>query len=312
MAASRLSRGARAVHGDSSRITCLIVTWRLTLNAGPAVAHYPPAATFGPVTLRDFEFVWLLSGAALWESEGAAAELRPGLLLLARPGMKHRFVWSPHVPSVHGYVHFSIGDANGLPTRDWRTVRPLSPDGPARALCRYLLELGSVTSCAAAQRQRAATGWLLELFLDPVLAPSADRPLHPYLVRVIDYVATQWQDGVARPLSVAELAAAAGVSPGHLTRLFTSTFAVGPAAAIELVRLARAATLLLRSNLRVGDVASAGGFANAFHFSRRFRQVYGMPPTAYRSMNGPREPQAPMIRAGLAPLATWLLFDRPG
>ena len=39
---------------------------QVTLHHGPAVADYPPGASFGPIRLPDFELVWLLSGTASW------------------------------------------------------------------------------------------------------------------------------------------------------------------------------------------------------------------------------------------------------
>jgi transcriptional regulator GlxA family with amidase domain len=91
--------------------------------------------------------------------------------------------------------------------------------------------------------------------------------------------------------------------------VFRAEYAVGPVAAVELVRLARAATLLQRSNLTVGAVATACGFANPFHFSRRFRATYGVPPRTYRRTQTADDPLAPVARAGLLALAHRLLVE---
>jgi AraC family transcriptional regulator len=48
--------------------------------------------------------------------------------------------------------------------------------------------------------------------------------------------------------------------------------------------------MLARSNLSIGQVANACGFADPLYFSRRFRAVYGIPPSAYRSDGAAAEP----------------------
>ncbi|HEX6677280.1 MAG TPA: helix-turn-helix domain-containing protein, partial [Actinomycetes bacterium] len=58
-----------------------------------------------------------------------------------------------------------------------------------------------------------------------------------------------------------------------------------------------------RSNLSVAAVARDCGFANPYHFSRRFRRAYGQPPGRYRRAAARPEPSEPLARAGLLPLA---------
>ena len=55
-----------------------------------------------------------------------------------------------------------------------------------------------------------------------------------------------------------------------------------PAETVRLARLDRAAILLARSNYTVGEVAALYGFASPFHFSRAFKDAYGLPPTEVR------------------------------
>jgi len=84
-----------------------------------------------------------------------------------------------------------------------------------------------------------------------------------------------------------------------VSRLFRHHYGIGPVAAFELLRLARAATLLVRSSLSVAAVAHDCGFANPYHFSRRFHRVYGQPPGRYRHASPRLQPTEPLAQAGL-------------
>ncbi|MEQ7128781.1 helix-turn-helix transcriptional regulator [Actinopolymorpha sp. B11F2] len=307
------------------------MTCRVVVRIGPEVAHYPPGATFGPRTLVDYEFVWLLAGSARWtcdEPDSTRPEppthrhLRPGTLLLARPGMRDHFAWDPTRASLHAFVHFRVveADLDTLgPPETWPISRALTPADPLAALCRYSLWLGrgrargtqpGTTRTGQNDRTTDVLGFLLDLFVrGPVPADDEGDEIHPYLARLADHLRRTWRGGGTTPLALTEMAAAAGISTGHLSRLFRAEYGIGPVAAIELVRLARSATLLQRSNLTVGAVASACGFANPFHFSRRFRAVYGVPPRTYRTDRGSDDPLAPLTPAGLLPIAHRLLVD---
>ncbi|WP_173063602.1 helix-turn-helix transcriptional regulator [Phytohabitans houttuyneae] len=285
---------------------------RVRVRNGPAVAHYPPGATLGPRVLPCFEFVWMLDGQATWHHSGrapgatpATVPLRPGLLLLSRPDLRESYTWDPERPCAHGYVSFYADGAGDH--RDWPTTREQSE--PLAALCRYLLWLSSAGSPGAAERTADVLSWLLDVFVRGPLGADAEE-LPEHVRRLGDHLHAAWRAGPARPMSLSELAAAAQVSPGHLARLFRQRFGTGPVAAVELIRLARAATLLQRSSLTVGAVAEVCGFANPFHLSRRFRVTYGLPPRAYRA--APHlDPLEPVRRAGLLPLARQLLADYP-
>ena len=76
--------------------------------------------------------------------------------------------------------------------------------------------------------------------------------------------------------------------------LLLTHYGTGPVAAFELLRLARAATLLTRSNLSVAAVAEDCGFANPYHFSPRFHRTYGQPPGRYRRAATRLEPTEPL------------------
>jgi hypothetical protein len=84
------------------------------VTISPALAYYPPGASYGPRTLSDFELVWLTTGSAQWRGgERAHLRLAPGDLLLIPPGTRDEFRWDREVPTRHGYVHFRSGSGPG-------------------------------------------------------------------------------------------------------------------------------------------------------------------------------------------------------
>lgn len=97
--------------------------------------------------------------------------------------------------------------------------------------------------------------------------------------RVHDYVATQLE----QPIDLRSMAAAAGLSTYHFARAFKQTEGVSPLEFVMLRRIERSKQLLLSSDASLAEVAVACGFADQSHFSRRFRQMTGATPGAYRA-----------------------------
>lgn len=234
-------------------------------------------------------------------------ELRPGQLLLVRPGARDHWQWDRRQPTTHGYVDFGLTDSPGATTlQTWPMLRVTGEDDPLPATLRYLLRL-DVTSKGDLELAAELIRFVLVLFARGSAAQSG--PALPAAVEsVVKHVYLNWvPSGVASALSLDELATAAAVSSGHLCRLFRARFGVGPVTAFELLRLARAATLLSQSDLPITAVARACGFADPEHFSHRFRRVYDDPPGRYRHSANAPDPSAPLATAGLLPIATRLL-----
>lgn len=92
------------------------------------------------------------------------------------------------------------------------------------------------------------------------------------------------RDHLAEPaLSAAQIAAAHFVSVRHLYNLWSAGHEQGLAEWLMDQRLDRAGRELARSTLSIAAVAHTCRFADASHFSRRFRQRYGMSPRDWRS-----------------------------
>jgi AraC-like DNA-binding protein len=115
--------------------------------------------------------------------------------------------------------------------------------------------------------------------LDEALAPGAPEPPGPYL-DLLGIVGRMADDrGLVRVDQVADLA---GMSVRSLQRLFAAYVGVSPKAVLARYRLQDAAAAIDEGAVDdlAGLAASLGWFDQA-HFSREFRSVVGMTPSAY-------------------------------
>ncbi|WP_307875057.1 helix-turn-helix transcriptional regulator [Frankia nepalensis] len=85
------------------------------------------------------------------------------------------------------------------------------------------------------------------------------------------------------PLTVAELARAAGLSPAHFSREFRRAFGESPHRYLLTRRLERAAALLRNTDRPVTEICFSVGLTSLGSFTTSFRRVYGVTPLAYRA-----------------------------
>ncbi|HEY1998173.1 AraC family transcriptional regulator [Paraburkholderia sp.] len=98
--------------------------------------------------------------------------------------------------------------------------------------------------------------------------------------RLRDYI----DEHLSQPLTLGELADLACLSEYHLARMFRMSFGLPPAAWIAQQRIERARALLRTTSLPLAQVAAQCGYANASHFSHRFREAVGVAPMVYRQV----------------------------
>jgi AraC family transcriptional regulator of adaptative response/methylated-DNA-[protein]-cysteine methyltransferase len=83
--------------------------------------------------------------------------------------------------------------------------------------------------------------------------------------------------------SVDALAAALGIGPRHLLRLFLRHAGATPSEVAATLRVQRAKRLLDETSLRLSEIVFAAGFGSIRRFNTAFRSTYGRAPSSFRS-----------------------------
>lgn len=126
----------------------------------------------------------------------------------------------------------------------------------------------------------ARTGGQAQFIVAPAAPRSADG-LGPAL--------TWAQEHLAAPITVADLAARAGLSPRQLARRMQAELQAGPLEWLHRQRVLRAQELLETTDASVDRIAARCGLGSAATLRRHFVRALGVTPTAYRASFGSRE-----------------------
>jgi AraC-like DNA-binding protein len=109
---------------------------------------------------------------------------------------------------------------------------------------------------------------------------TSESPASRHLLRARDLADARYAD----PLSVADLAREARLSPAHFSRAFRHAFGEPPHRYLITRRLERAAALLCTTDWSVGRIATSVGWESIASFTTTFSRVYGQSPTRYRAV----------------------------
>jgi len=119
----------------------------------------------------------------------------------------------------------------------------------------------------------------LNLIQNKAKNTGLDLPLS--LNKILFYV----EQNIQRSIHIDTLTQLAECSRPTLFRLFRRYFHCTPGNWLWRKKMEHATQLLLKSNLRIGEIASAIGVNDPYYFSRLFRKHHGMTAREYRNRN---------------------------
>lgn len=139
-------------------------------------------------------------------------------------------------------------------------------------------------------------GWIGQLYIESLANVLAVHLLREYstrqprvetyegglgdrkLLQVSEYIGANLDQGI----KLADLAAVAGVSQYHFSRLFKQSLGISPHQYVLQQRVERAKELLKGSKLTIADIALQCGFNSQSHLGKYFREFTGVTPSRYR------------------------------
>lgn len=217
-------------------------------------------------------------GLRSWARKGATiAGLDTGAFIMAQAGLlKHR----------RATVHYEHVDALGETYPNTEVVGDLFAFDGTRVTCcggtaavdfgLHILQgiLGAAPANAAARYifhpklREHGTGQ----------QPSESEPLGAMVPAVVKSVIQIMEQHLEEPLAIPDICAQVDVSHRQLDRLFARHIKKTPALYYRDIRLDRARGLVTQTEMSMSEIAVASGFSSQVHFSRAYKERFGLPP----------------------------------
>ena len=116
---------------------------------------------------------------------------------------------------------------------------------------------------------------------EDILPSSAEENYKPeeIVILIKEYV----QKHYASDISLAVLADNLGFSSSYLTKVFSKLEGTTPSKYIRDYRMGIAKQLLSEPDASINAVSLAVGYPDPFHFSKTFKQTFGVSPSEYKN-----------------------------
>lgn len=226
----------------------------------------------------SYAVVYILEGSGCYQdARGVFADVEPGDLIVVFPDIAHTY--SPR--SGHTWTELFIifeGDVFDLYRREevldaGRPVRRLAQLATWLPQMEAFLRQPPTTALGKAQETNRFLGLLTEM-----LFSEAGEPQKEWLSHACRVLGTNLEKEDALPYFAAQV----GMPYETFRKYFRTEMGVSPAHYRTLRRIEAATELLRFTGMTNAQVAEAVGFGDEYSFIKRFKQIKGMTPFAFR------------------------------
>lgn len=239
-----------------------------------------------------FEWTWLVAGEATLKIAETVHPLQPGDFCLLPPTVNHVDVYNNETPGYQsvwfsywpGVLHGAV--FNYEPVGRWSVPWHGFTTG-APEIGTILIELQRELAGHEKYSREATQGLLLHLVALLIRAfEVAGGAAHvtwtgPMSGRVSYLVLRYLREHYREDISLDDVARAVYLSPNYMASTFKKETGQTISATLAQIRIEHAERMLMREGTPLQEIASAVGFNSLDRFTRVFRRIKGLPPSAY-------------------------------
>lgn len=251
-----------------------------------------PGHSFGPAARNHYLFHYILSGTGTLLADDTKGrtqtyQVRSGQGFMLFPGQITTYIADSNVPWEYIWVEF-----DGLRITEALSMTNLSKNSPIyrpseKELRDKLAEELMYISHHPKESPFHLIGHLY-LFLDYLIQSahsaqlvSSSKMSDYYIKEAINYIEQNFQNNI----SIEDVAAVCGINRSYLGKIFKKSTGQSPQEFLMNYRMVKAAELLKLTSLSIADIGSAIGYENQLHFSRAFKNIYGVSPREWRNQH---------------------------
>ncbi len=213
--------------------------------------------------------------------DGQDLLLKQGDLVIYGPNQWHMQYADIGVAPRFVTISFDMEGADLTPLLDRKFTAPQQVANLLQSMLREQERMDSFSTDIIASQMTMLVIFLLR----EAVQPSGSRMKNANVVQNENEIIRQAQQYVAshirQKLSVPMVAAQVNVSPSYLTVLFHKNLQISPGEYIRRIKLQESKQMIRENNLNFTQIAAALQYSTVHHFSRQFKDKFGITPTEY-------------------------------
>ncbi len=214
-------------------------------------------------------------------AEGQDILLKQGDIAIFGPNQWHMHYADIGVAPRYVTITFDLEGADLSPLLNKKIVAPQQ----AVALLQQMLREQERMDAYSNDMIISQLGMLMLILLREEAAPRGGKLQTSNAVHSENEIIRQAQQYISahirEKLSVPLVARQVDVSPSYLTALFHKNLQISPGEYIRRIKLQESKQMIRENNLNFTEIAAALQYSTVHHFSRQFKEKFGITPTEY-------------------------------
>lgn len=252
-----------------------------------------PSHSFGPAARNHYLFHYCLSGTGTLyayddRKETNSFQIKSGQGFMIFPNQICTYIADQKIPWEYVWLEF-----DGLRAKETVELAGFKLEQPVyRARYKDISETMKEEMLYIVNHREESSFHLighLYLFMDSLVRSSTSAQISRgsslrdfYIKEAFSFTEQNFQNDI----SVEDIAASIGLNRSYFGKIFHESMGKTPQEFLINYRMTKATELLKLTGLSVGDIGNAVGYSNQLHFSRAFKNVYGVSPRQWRYEHG--------------------------
>ena len=251
-----------------------------------------PAHMYGPAARNHFLFHYIISGCGTLMADTKSGEtktynIRSGQGFLLFPGQISTYIADSNTPWEYAWIEF-----DGLKVKEMLDISGFSFAQPVyHASSKDFQEVMKNELLYIVNHSEETAFHLighLYIFLDALTRSVSSIRLNKtsklsefYIREAFNYI----EQNFPYEISIEDIARHCGINRSYFGKIFHESVGKTPQEFLINYRMMKATELLKMTDLSIADIGNAVGYPNPLHFSRAFKNTYGISPKNWRNQH---------------------------
>jgi AraC-like DNA-binding protein len=234
--------------------------------------------------LNEFQINYITRGSGIYETHDSNYSIKPGSLLISRPGAWHRYKPLTNTGWTENYVGFDGAIPRNILKADSPYVlKPVLQIGNREEFIDTYHKIFEMILEEKPGFQQVASGMIMKLLGYMVSLEKQKNFTNKRVERTIRDACFEMRENIGVEIDFKEYARDQNIGYSYFRKMFKQYTGIAPVQYHLDLKIRRARDLLISSDLSIKEIAYQVGFHSIHYFSRCFKSKTGRSPSEFRN-----------------------------